>query len=439
MFHPYFITAQSLTKSFIKCVDGYKRRNIVIPTPIGLHPKYKELKIEWHPTKNLDQDIDQLNVKSNYNAWWTCALYKHEFQSPISARILGKKSCPICVGQSNVIHYERRINKDIQQCPRHLSGDLHEDFIFDLLKQDTRISKVERHSMWFTQCDIVVHLAGLTAAATSATVQLQVKTLYLYKDNKTIFYPRKNSNYSNDLLIANINPAINLFHLIYARDIPANFTFDKNNCVHGELFDNKSSFLEALVNKLPHSTPFQNIHLLCSKTQLAEYEMFLRLQKECEKRGLTCYKYEQNYSTADVIINDKHRVQMKFRTQQKKCVISASVNCGKKAPYQKSDHQIINDSKPRTKMLRPYNEHDDFDFLIVEISSHHRHHQSEKMMFELGNFYIFPKQVLIDKHIISTKDHNGITCITVHSIKSPSPSPSHWTHEFYNNFSFFLN
>lgn len=76
---------------------GYKRVSMSRRTPnIGesLLDKCPELSQEWHPTKNMGLQPENVPFKSSYKAWWLGAC-GHEWQAVVSSRATGT-GCPYC-------------------------------------------------------------------------------------------------------------------------------------------------------------------------------------------------------------------------------------------------------------------------------------------------------------------------------------------------------
>jgi uncharacterized Zn-finger protein len=63
-----------------------------------LPSSYPEVAKEWHPVKNRDLILAEVNKHSSSRVWWQCQK-GHEWQAVVSHRTRGGQSCPYCAGQ----------------------------------------------------------------------------------------------------------------------------------------------------------------------------------------------------------------------------------------------------------------------------------------------------------------------------------------------------
>tara|TARA_R110002049_G_scaffold288423_1_gene470935 strand:- start:116915 stop:118834 length:1920 start_codon:yes stop_codon:yes gene_type:complete len=59
-----------------------------------------ELAEEWHPTKNVKFQRDEVPYNSSYRAWWRCKRDdRHEWPAIVATRAIDKQGCPFCSGR----------------------------------------------------------------------------------------------------------------------------------------------------------------------------------------------------------------------------------------------------------------------------------------------------------------------------------------------------
>ncbi len=66
---------------------------------------------EWHPTKNIDLDLNLFSVNSSQEVWWQCSK-GHDYQGKIKDRFTGKTKCPLCSGFKKKIIPIKKKSKD---------------------------------------------------------------------------------------------------------------------------------------------------------------------------------------------------------------------------------------------------------------------------------------------------------------------------------------
>ena len=64
-----------------------------------LKDAHPELRGEWHETRNVGVDFDQLRENSGKSVWWRCQKNpKHEWQAHVRRRAVDGNGCPYCSG-----------------------------------------------------------------------------------------------------------------------------------------------------------------------------------------------------------------------------------------------------------------------------------------------------------------------------------------------------
>lgn len=57
---------------------------------------YPNIAKEWHPTKNLPHNIENVSSFSNIKAWWLCSACGNEWQTTVNHRTKEGNGCPVC-------------------------------------------------------------------------------------------------------------------------------------------------------------------------------------------------------------------------------------------------------------------------------------------------------------------------------------------------------
>lgn len=80
---------------------GACARRALSPGINDLATTHPDLLHEWHPTRNLPLEPNQIMSGSSTKVWWLCSKCGHEWKVPSAARHSGS-GCPSCAGRLNV-------------------------------------------------------------------------------------------------------------------------------------------------------------------------------------------------------------------------------------------------------------------------------------------------------------------------------------------------
>ena len=97
--HEWELSVNSMVKRktyCLLCENGEKNESFEIT-----EEEKRELEKEWHPTKNGDLILNEINEKTKEEFWWQCKENKeHEWQKSIEKKI-NNSECPICKKNKN--------------------------------------------------------------------------------------------------------------------------------------------------------------------------------------------------------------------------------------------------------------------------------------------------------------------------------------------------
>lgn len=72
---------------------------VVISDINGLSATHPEIAKQWHPTKNLPKQVDEVYASSHsHSYWWVCDEGGHEWETTPRHRTLRQQGCPYCSG-----------------------------------------------------------------------------------------------------------------------------------------------------------------------------------------------------------------------------------------------------------------------------------------------------------------------------------------------------
>lgn len=284
------------------------------------------------------------------------------------------------------------------------TGNDTEQFVVDILKklmkQYDDIEKVKRIGFSGSKYDIKIKFKGEDFYRA-----IQVKTLTKHHGNAYFFHI---GSYEDDAIIVAVNKKKNKFMIVPFEKIKHNkgvleISFKNQKCKFKEYkFTNIKKFEKRLYQASKQSVIYDKKKHM-TKDQLNEYRSLKRLKKRAKELNLKFKLNEMNANIVDCFIN-KNKIQCKYTTYMQaytyRCNIRKTVN---KTPYEDTD---------------------DIDFFIFELHG------------EKNHFYIFPKQVLIDKGVIKTETQKGKVMIIIYPQNHPG---DHWTQDYLNRFDLLLN
>ena len=211
---------------------------------------------------------------------------------------------------------------------------------------------------------------------------LQVKTLSKHKNG--CWQIKHCNKYKENTLIVGCNIEKDKFILIWSQnctksgDIRVRFNDKVNNKYKDKIFTDIDEFKKKFEEMLKLSIPYEQE---LSENCLQENDSLERLYKECELRHYEVKRPESGGSIYDPIINN-YKIQHKSTNNKngKQYKVNIKKNGGR-----------INGEQTYI----PYNENDDIDYIIIEIITYP------------GNFYIIPKQEMINHKIFSSSESKG--------------------------------
>lgn len=223
----------------------------------------------------------------------------------------------------------------------------------------------------------------------SMLYSVQVKTLSKDKRYKDVYQLHECNKYGEGLLIVGYNKERTRFLLVMSDDIPKSgsvtLSYNHEECKYKEyMFTDKAMFLEHLEEYLKHSREYVEC---LTKLQLQEKDGLNRIKEQCEENKLSFALPRESACIYDCMING-WKVQCKTTN-------SRSLNLYKLHIYKHGG--MVGGKYTRI----PYDSSDDIDFVLIEI------------LDESNNFYIIPKEKLIEKDIFSNESVGGSTSIYV--------------------------
>lgn len=99
---------------------------------------------EWHPTKNIDYDVNEVTKGQGYKTWWRCREHGHEWKASINQRVRGT-GCPYCSGKKILQGFN-----DLATTHPHLAKQWHPTKNGDLTPRD--VSRGKGMRVWW-QCE----------------------------------------------------------------------------------------------------------------------------------------------------------------------------------------------------------------------------------------------------------------------------------------------
>jgi hypothetical protein len=287
-------------------------------------------------------------------------------------------------------------------------GDECEKFIRDIYKESKQIENVESIGQTGNTFDIVINFIEDPDIIRG----IQVKHLTYKSRDKSYNLDIRKGQYPKNTLIVGMNTKDKIFCLFHVEEVKVKYISirpkSKSTIYKKFIYtlDKFEQFKLDLIEKSKKSVKIKDIKDYLSKTNLQEYESLERFQIKCKENKL---KYEQSETTDDIV----------------DCYVNK-----KKVQHKSSDNLVWSKYEfavKRTGKNIPYSENDDIDLFIFEITN-----DTYK-----NNFFIIPKQILIDKGIISTEEQSGKTRLKFPLKNLWDNENNHWTLEYLNKFDLF--
>lgn len=215
-------------------------------------------------------------------------------------------------------------------------------------------------------------------------------------------------NYEDNTLLIGANIERTFFAIIPYSIVKhlkkhAGLTYKEGTVYYEYCYIDKNKFEEDLFKLSKTSTIMENEDDTLSKNHKIESESLKRLEQKCRELNLIFEERKTNTTVVDCIINNKN-IQCKATNTKRGNLWGYTF--GKTYKGEKV----------------PYDEKDNVDFFIFET--------------EKNNFYIIPKQELIDQKYISTKTNKGKKGIDLpqKNYKEYRTSITHWALKYLNAF-----
>jgi hypothetical protein len=286
-------------------------------------------------------------------------------------------------------------------------GEETENYILDILKENKNLEMIEKIGYTGDKNDIIYKFKN-----TEHIRGIQVKTM---RSNLNDVYRctlnRNNTIYNDDMLFVLVNKERNRFCLIFYKDCPKSGpTLPFKSIKTSKYRDNMFIDIDEFKNKLYEMMKDSNIYKEdISKTTKKEKDSVNRLKEACIKYNLPFVISESFISIYDCLINN-HKVQCRSSNQEHGYQYNFSLS---------KSHKMIHFKKTSRK----YNEDDDIDIFIFEIIS------------QPNIFYIIPKNILVEKGYIESKNYKGKTGITIPLVGNTNKNlMSYWTLDYVNRF-----
>jgi hypothetical protein len=284
------------------------------------------------------------------------------------------------------------------------NGSVIEEYVVNILKSFKNVVNINWVAGTNSTFDILYKLENETEFR-----GLQVKKLSesTYKDNYNI--TQKKTSF-DELLYVCINEEQTRFVLIKGKFVGKRgltFSFYSEKTKYDEhMYRDYNKFTKDFQNQVSTSMIVTDkIFKNCfTAMQLSEYESIERFQTVCKEKNIIVERCSLAQKKYDIIVNGKF-VQCKFTTR-------------------KSHNQIrFHLSKSNGQSIEiPYDESDEIDFVMAESG------------YDKGNFYIIPKNILVDKEYFSSENSVGRTNLDVLDKSNADITKYHWSNHYYNAF-----
>lgn len=298
---------------------------------------------------------------------------------------------------------------DRQKCEENSSiGDETEIYIENIIKNFTDISECQRIGHTGDKMDIIYKMNNEKIYR-----GIQIKTLYSNKNREDSWSTSGHLKYDKDTLIVSCNKERTRFCVIFSQYAPKSklcLSFASSNAKYSKfMFSNYNEFVKILHESLPKSKEYiENITIRSKK----EKESLIRLESQCKIKFYSFNQSNKSGCIYDCIINN-YKIQCKYTATKAGNAYLFALH--KSGPNVNGKDTTI-----------PYAESDDIDFFIIEVEE------------TLDNFYIIPKQKLIDEGILSSDKNIGVKRLLInHSIKSKSKYS--WILNYYNTWDLLIN
>ncbi len=328
--------------------------------------------------------------------------------------------CPICdIKFDDAYAYKMHISSikhnlsvdDAKLYRRHINskcnerGEAVETFVHNILKENKEFTEIENVSKYGSKYDIMYRVDDEKLYR-----QIQIKSLTKKRNTNSYWCNVDKNQYDQECLMVICNIQNNIFLtipfkklVIDTNRISVNPT-DNDHIYVKYISKSLDDFKTVLCKYAKKSMQVKDndIRNYLSKNQVIEYDSRQRLKKKCTELGFEYKDNEINSNDIDVFINN---ITIQCKTSKKHELGSSSgkaISCN-------------------TLGCFPYKETCGWNILIAEITDYP------------GQFYIFPKKVLIEKGIIATNSQKGLMSI---AIDYPDSKKSHWSLDFLNKFEY---
>jgi len=367
---------------------------------------------EFDVDKNINIELLNLPYGSHKKLYWKCK-NRHIFYVTLNARTNGKTSCKICkyderskdLELKKIIKYNLNNNINTNNNFNNITGLKNEEFIYNLLKNNSNIKEIQLVGYLGGFADIIIKLNN---DKNNYYYLLQVKTIT--KTNETTYYLTNDKKYQTNLLIVMTDNSHKYFAIDFAGNINVkrlclNYNYNKSKHLN-IMFKTEKDFTEKILELIPLSQSVENIADILTEPQKKEFYMKKRLKEKCKSLNLLYNDNIHNHNTIDCYINNIP-IQLKY----------ASLNQNHRSTIQVTMRKSLGRLKGQC-VKQSYHINDDFIFVIIELDKYH------------NNFCIIPKQELANKKCIST---NNIIGSGMCYVMPPDFENNHWTKIYWEN------
>lgn len=280
-------------------------------------------------------------------------------------------------------------------------GEQSEEYIMDILSKIPILEYSKSIGYEKDKCDIVYKLKKENVER-----GLQVKTLTLKKNKNyyTVYFKR--NKYNEDMLIVGVNKERDKFLCVLYKDCSKtglNLIFNPNtkSKYSQYCYTDLEKFIKNLSILLPKSNVYEPVIAIST---YKEKEMLNMLEDNCLELNYTYNREKTNMTVIDCRINN-YRIQCKSSSKLHRLKYKFGMKKSK--------------SSENSRKAIPYEDTDPIDFFIFNIIENP------------NDFFIVPKNILIEKGFITTKSNKGKTDIYIYS---PDSDKEDWVLEYLNNF-----
>lgn len=314
------------------------------------------------------------------------------------------------------IHHTRLYSENKKRRTREMSylniskGDATEQFVAEIMRNFKNIEDVQVIGNTGNMFDIIYKYEHDEYRA------IQVKTLSKDLNSEDTWRVKIDQKYLQDTLIVLVNEDRTRFGLIvYDKITTPSISLGFKKINKGKYryckYNDKTKFCMSL-NRRSKLSSIYNVNQSFSESIKKEYNSLLRLEQQCEQHNIEFNRNTTNGTSIDCYL-DKYTTQCKY----------SSLLEGKTCRF---NLYKSNGSIDGIHQNRSYSDSDSIDYFIFEVGGTKTKHDKYQ-----GSFCIIPKQILIDKGYLSTKENKGKKSI---SLCPPDYEGDHWCLEYWNNY-----